>query len=245
MTKDISFLTKNLIAHRGLHDISKGIPENSIPAFKAAIEKNYIIEFDIHILKDNSIVVFHDDNLKRMVGVDKPIKDLTYDEIKQYKLSNTNSHIPLLQDVLNLVDGMVPLVIEYKYDVKPGRLERESIKILKNYKGDFAVKSFNPLSVYWFKKHYPNIIRGQLSSKFQDEPWSFMKKVIIKYMPFNFITKPNFISYDINSLPDKRIEKFRKDRPVICWTIKTKEEFNKAKKYCDNMVCENSKTKIL
>lgn len=245
MQKDVSFLTKNLIAHRGLHDISNGIPENSIPAFEAALKKNYLIEFDIHILKDNSVVVFHDDNLKRMVGVEKPLKDLTYEEIKQYKLLNTDNHIPLLQDVLNLVDGKVPLVIEYKYDVKVGRLEQESMKILKNYKGDFVVKSFNPLSIYWFKKHHPNIIRGQLSSKFQDEPWDFMKKVIIKHMPFNFITKPDFLSYDVNSLPDRRIEKFRKNKPVICWTIKTKAQFDKAKKYCDNLICENSRAKIL
>ncbi len=245
MIKDVSFLKQNLIAHRGLHDIKKGIPENSMPAFEAALKKGYLIELDIHILKDNSIVVFHDDNLKRMTGIDKKLKDLTYEEVKQYKLQKTDNYIPLLQDVLKLVDGKVPLVIEYKYDVISGSLEKESMKILKEYKGDFVVKSFHPLIVYRFKKYYPNIIRGQLSSKFKDDKWSLKKKVLFKNMPFNFITKPDFISYDINSLPDKRIEKFRKNKPVICWTIRTKEQFDKAKKYCDNLICENSQAKIL
>ena len=104
MIKDVSFLKQNLIAHRGLHDIKKGIPENSMPAFEAALKKGYLIELDIHILKDNSIVVFHDDNLKRMTGIDKKIKDLTYEEVKQYKLQKTDNYIPLLQDVLKLVD---------------------------------------------------------------------------------------------------------------------------------------------
>ena len=239
MKKDFDFIKQNLIAHRGLHNIKNGIPENSMAAFKKAIEKNYLIELDIHILKDNSVIVFHDDNLERMIGIKKELKHLTYNEIKDYKLLNTNEHIPLLQDVLNLIDGKVPLIIEYKFDVLSGRLEKESMKILNNYNGKFVVKSFNPTSVYWFKKHYPNIPRGQLSSDFKDEKWDFRKKVIIKNMLFNFITKPDFISYDINALPNKKIEKIRLNKPVICRTIKTKEQLKKAKKYCDNYICEN------
>ena len=107
MKKDLSFLKENLIAHRGAHNINKGIPENSINAFKEAIKNNYIIELDIHLLKDNNIVVFHDDDLKRMTGVDKKLKDTTYEEIKDLKLQNTDNYIPLFKDVLDLINGKI------------------------------------------------------------------------------------------------------------------------------------------
>ena len=148
--KDLEFLKNNLIAHRGCHN--ELIPENSMPAFSKAIKNNLIIELDIHLLKDNKVVVFHDDNLKRMTGLDKPIKDLTYEEVRKLKLLNTNYKVPLLSDVLELINGKVPVIIELKYDTKYGLLESELLKILKNYKGLYAIKSFNPLSLYYFKK---------------------------------------------------------------------------------------------
>lgn len=112
--KEACFLTKNLIAHRGLHDVNGGIVENSIESFKLAIDKKYIIELDVHISKDGEIVVFHDDNLNRVTGVNKKISEVTYDEIKKLKLKNTDSYIPTLQEILMLVDGKVPLLIEIK-----------------------------------------------------------------------------------------------------------------------------------
>ena len=108
------FLTKSLIAHCGVHDIKNSIPENSIKAFEKAILKGYIIELDLHILKDDNVVVFHDDNLYSMTGVNKKIKDCTYNEIKNLKIQNTNSNIPLFKEVLELVKGRVPLLIELK-----------------------------------------------------------------------------------------------------------------------------------
>lgn len=116
--KDLKFLTKNLIAHRGMHNKEKGIPENSMKAFDEAVINNYIIELDIHILKDDVIVVFHDDNLERMTGVSKNIKSVTYNEIKNLYLNNTIYKIPLLEDVLKKIDGRVPIIIELKIDNK-------------------------------------------------------------------------------------------------------------------------------
>ena len=237
--KKTEFLTTTLIAHRGYHDIKNGIPENSIPAFERAIENKYIIELDVHILKDNKIVVFHDDNLKRMTEIDKEIKLTTYDEIKDLKLANTKYNIPLLTEVLSLVNNKVPIIIELKTDNKVGKLENELIKILNQYKGEFAVKSFSPLSVYWFKKHYPEIVRGQLASSFSNKNMSIEEKILLKNMVFNIFTKPDFISYDINALPNKRVEKIRKKHIVLGWTIKNNEQFEKGKKYCDNLICEN------
>ncbi len=239
MTKNMHFLKENLIAHRGMHDINKGIPENTIEAFKQAIKHHYLIEFDLHVLKDGNVVVFHDDTLKRMTGVDKKIKDTTYEEIKDLKLLNTNHHIPLFQDVLEVIDGKSGIIIELKHDVSCGILEKRTMEILKNYSGKFAIKSFSPLTVYWFKKHYPNIIRGQLSYGFHTYRGNFIKKYVLKNMLFNCITKPDFISYGIDSLPNKRVTKLRKKKLVLGWTIRTHEDLLKMKKYCDNYICEN------
>lgn len=167
--RNINFLSSALIAHRGYHNIQKGIPENSMLAFKEAIENNLIIELDVHILKDGNVAVFHDDNLMRMTGINKNIKDMNYNELKKIRLQETNQTIPLLVDVLKLIDGQVPLIIETKYDAKYGVLEKEVIKILQQYNGMFAVKSFNPFSVMYFKRKFPEAIRGQLASDFKDK----------------------------------------------------------------------------
>ena len=97
---------KKIIAHRGVFN-NKDIPENSLKSFREAVKLNYDVEFDIHLTKDNILVVFHDDNLKRMTGSDKNIQDCTYDEIKDLKLLNTNEHIPTLDEVLKVIDNKV------------------------------------------------------------------------------------------------------------------------------------------
>ena len=130
MKSDLNFLLSNLIAHRGYHSLNKSVTENSFPAFMLAIEKGYIIELDLHILKDGNVVVFHDDNLNRMTGVDKNIKDTVYSDIKNLRLQNTNNYIPLFKDVLDLINGRVPIIVEFKYDVKVGLLEKAAMDIL-------------------------------------------------------------------------------------------------------------------
>lgn len=239
MKKDLSFLTQNLIAHRGMHNIDKGIPENSLTAFAEAIKHNYIIELDLHILKDGKVVVFHDDNLSRMTGVSKNIKDCTYDEIKSLKLQNTDYYIPLFNEVLSLVDGKVPIVIEFKYDVKSGILEKEAMKLLDDYKGKYVIKSFSPFSVLWIKNHYPNVIRGFLSSNMKYEKFSFFKKCFLRSNLLLKLLDIDFISFAIDSFPDKKIKKFRNSHLVLGWTVRSKANFEKAKQYCDNLICEN------
>lgn len=237
--RNLDFLTDSLIAHRGYHNITIGIPENSILAFKKAIDSQLIIELDVHILKDGKVVVFHDDNLKRMTGIEKNIKDMTYNEIKNIKLQKTNETIPLFTDVLNLVNGKVPIIVELKYDVKCGVLEKEVIKILSNYSGEYAIKSFNPFSIDYFRKNKSEVIRGQLSTDFKNKKMPILKKLILRLMLFNFITKPDFISYDINALPSNKIKKLRKNKLILGWTIRSIEDLEKAQKYCDNYICEN------
>lgn len=239
MKRNIDFLKQNLIAHRGYWDMNSNIPENSLLAFQKAIDNNYIIELDVHILKDNKVIVFHDDNLKRMANIDKNLKDMYYKDIKELKLNNTNETIPLLEEVLELVDGKVPIIIELKYDVKCGILEKEVIKILKTYNGKYAIKSFNPFSINYFRKNFPDAIRGQLSSDFKDEKMNIIKRIFLSKMLYNIISKPDFISYDIRALPNKKVKKMKKNKLILGWTIKNKEDLEKAKIYCDNFICEN------
>ena len=240
--KNLDFLKNRPIAHRGLFDKENKIPENSMIAFRKAKEEGYPIELDVHLLEDGKVVVFHDDDLFRMTGVKKKIKDCTYNEIRDLNLSETEYKIPLFEEVLELIDGKVPILIEIKTDRKAGETEDKLVKILENYKGDFAVQSFNPLSVKWFKDNFSEIPRGQLASKFKNDKMFFLKKIFMKNLYLNFITKPDFVSYSIGDLPKKQVEKFRnKGNMVLCWTVRNKSDLEKSKKYCDNLIGENLK----
>ena len=229
--KNLNFLKQALIAHRGIHT---KYPENSLNAFKEAIKQNYIIEFDTHLLKDNTIVVFHDDNLKRMTGKNKKLKECTYEEIKNLKLQNTDNYIPKLEEVLSLINGKVPIIVETKYDQKTGLLEKELVKRLDKYKGDFCVKSFNPFSIRWFKKHRPNYIRGLLISM---KNKTALQKLIHTRI-ITFLTKPDFISCNYKLYNNKNILKHKKKRTVIAWTIKDNEKYLKYKDKFDNLIID-------
>lgn len=235
--KDLKFLKETIIAHRGVHN-EKDIIENSLEAFKEAVNKNYIIELDVHFLKDGEVVVFHDDNIERMTGINKNLKDCTYDEIRNIKLLNKNTYIPKFSDVLKLVDGKVPILIELKNDNKVGLLESSLVQILKKYNGKYAVQSFNPLSIMWFKNNYPNIIRGQLVCKFKNKKMDNIKKFIIKTMFFNIITNPDFISHSVDDLSYKEVNKIKKNKFILGWTVRNKERYDELIKYYDNLICE-------
>lgn len=235
--KNLDFLKSRLIAHRGYHNIKLGVAENSIKAFKKAMDNNYIIELDIHLLKDNNIVVFHDSNLKRVCGIDKKIEECTYDELLEYKLFNTNDKIPLLKDVLKLVDGTVPLLIEVKYYYKYGVLEKLLVELLNDYKGLYAIQSFYPKVIFWFKKNKKNIPVGLLSSDFKNS--NSLKRIVGKTLFFDILLNADFISYDIKAIPNLYIKSKRKKKLVLGWTIRNKKELYKMKKYCDNFICEN------
>ena len=235
--RDLKFLKETIIAHRGVHN-EKDIIENSLEAFKEAVNKNYIIELDVHFLKDGEVVVFHDDNIERMTGINKNLKDCTYDEIRNIKLLNKNTYIPKFSDVLKLVDGKVPILIELKNDNKVGLLESSLVQILKKYNGKYAVQSFNPLSIMWFKNNYPNIIRGQLVCKFKNKKMDNIKKFILKTMFFNIITNPDFISHSVDDLSYKEVNKIKKNKFILGWTVRNKERYDELIKYYDNLICE-------
>lgn len=236
----MNFLKDTLIAHRGYHDIKKGVPENSIAAFKRAVRYNYTIELDVHLTKDEKLVVFHDNNLKRVCGVNKIIEDCTYNELLKYNLFDTKYKIPLFEEVLKLVDGKVGLLIETKTSKFDGRLEKELVKRLDDYNGSFAIQSFNPISILWFKKNRKNYIRGLLSSDFKhNKNVSNLRKNIMKSLILDIILKTDFIAYDIKALPNSYVNSKRNRKLILAWTIRNKKNYDKAIKYCDNLICEN------
>ena len=224
--KNIDFLKKRIIAHRGIFD-NKKVPENSIKAFDDAIKKDYPIELDIHLTKDNEIVVFHDDSLERMTNKTGSISSYTLKELKKIKLLESDYFIPSLDEVLSLVNGKVPLLIELKGKSKKNILEKELIKKLDNYNGKFAIQSFNPFFLRYFKKYKKEYLRGLL---IPDRNYNYIKyKLAICY------SKPDFLSVG-KKLFNKKIV-LKRDIPIFAWTINKKEEEDKYKDCFDNLIC--------
>lgn len=230
------WLLKTPVAHRGLHSSGDGIPENSVKAYAAAIEKGYPIEMDIQLTKDNALVCFHDDSLKRMTGVDSLIWDKTLEEVESLSLAGTDEKIPLFDDFLKFVNGRTPIVIELKSQRTKGVIVDEAIKRLDNYKGDFVVQSFDPFIMREFRKKRPQFIRGQLvdKSRHKNLPWIADKLLGMAF--FNFTVKPDFMNMNVNYLPVKG--GMIKNRRLICWTIRSEEDRKKAEKYADNYIFE-------
>ena len=236
--KDLEFLSRSLIAHRGYHNNKKGIPENSVLAFKKAIDNNYLIELDVRLTKDKKLVVFHDDNLKRVCGVNKKVKDLTYKELLKYNLFDTTQKVPLFSDVIKLVNGRVPILIETKYHNRYGILEKILINELSNYKGLYAIQSFYPMSLLWLKRNTKHIPIGLLSSNFKND-LNQLKSIIGKTLILDLFFKTDFISYDIKGLPNNYLSYKRDKKKIVIWTIKNKKDYDLARQYTDALICEN------
>jgi glycerophosphoryl diester phosphodiesterase len=235
-----NWLTRVPIAHRGLHDPGAHCPENSLPAFERAVQFEFPIELDVRLLKDGRLVVFHDASLKRMTGVDKPIGDLTARDIESLTLVHTRCRIPFLEDVLSLVDGRVPLVIEIKNrGAEVGPLESILRAKLKKYDGEYAVEAFNPSSLKWFRKNAPHIIRGQLSGDFGRDPGTpAYRRAMLRNLLFNTWSRPDFIAYDFHCLPALAVRIACRNRPLIGWTTKSEKEHARAMRTCDNVIFE-------
>ena len=236
-----SWLVERCIAHRGLHNDE--FPENSLGAFQNAINNGYPIELDVHIISDGTLVVFHDDSLSRMTGKDGYLKNLTKFDLENYHLADTEYTIPTFEDVLTLIDGKVPLLIEVKNTNKVGALETKLLEMLRAYKGEYAIESFNPYVLEWFKNNAPDILRGQLAGFFKGEKLAFIKRFALKRMVLNKIAKPDFIAYEASRLPNRFVRKY-KSLPLIAWTVRSQKEYMKVVQYCDNVIFENFEPKI-
>lgn len=235
MQQTFNFITDKYIAHRGFHNSEN--PENTIGAFNRAIENGYAIELDVQMLKDGTVVVIHDNKLSRLCGVDKYLSNTTLEDLQNLYVLDTKWQIPTLKQVLEFVNGKTPLLIEIKNTLKVGELESKVYELLKEYNGEYAVQSFNPFSLEWFKLNAPNVLRGQLSSFFKGEDLSFIKKTLLKKLRLNKISSPHFISYNAQNLPNRYCNKCK--LPILAWTVRSQEEYMKVIKFVDNIIFEN------
>lgn len=238
--KDLTWIKEKLIAHRGLHSLDKKVPENTIAAFQLAIENDYGIEMDINVLGDGTVVVFHDITLNRLTGTSGNLKDLTYNDIENLRIHNTEERIPTLKSVLKFVDGRVPLLIELKPLGDNLLLCENFWEDIKDYKGAYGIHSFSPFIVNWFRKNHPEVIRGQITEYFRDDlKMKKFTKYLMKTMFFNKFTKPDFVNYGIKDLPNKYCDKaHKKGMCMISYASRNQEEFDMVKKHYDNSVFE-------
>ncbi|MEG0409716.1 MAG: glycerophosphodiester phosphodiesterase family protein [Erysipelotrichaceae bacterium] len=228
-------------AHRGFYSLKKHIPENSCQAFKRAVKHNLGIELDVQLTKDHKCIILHDYSLLRATGVDLQVDACDYASIKHLTLFDTDQKIPTLQEALDVIQGKVPIIVEVKQKGKNYRLCKEVSKILDRYPGKFMVESFNPYVVYWFKKHRPDYIRGQLSMNLkQDKNMPALLKLPAQYLCFNAILKPDFVAYDVShkdNLSFQCIHHLYKGNTVL-WTIKNKDHYQELKDQYDIMIFE-------
>ncbi len=216
---------KNIFAHRGYYD-NINIPENSIKAFQKALDNKLNIELDIQILKDNTIIVYHDYNLKRMTGLDKKVKDCTYEDIKKLTLLNTEEKIPLLKDVLNLINTKASLLIDIKNEHFSFNLESKLLNLLNQHKGNYYVSSFNLLSIIYLKRKKTKYNCGLIiynSTKFK----VFFTNIINKVLNSKYI-KVDFISCNKKGIKYLNQNLIKKNKlSTFVWTIKSKKEYLK------------------
>lgn len=232
---DFAEMKKYDYAHRGLHEKDLSVPENSMAGFKAAVEAGYGIEFDLQLTKDKKVVVHHDRSLKRVCGADVSIGDLTYKELQQYRLQNTEERVPLFSDVLALVDGRTPLIIELKHYDDADLLCPLVWELLRNYKGPYCVESFDPYTVQWFRKNHPYVLRGQLMGHFEgkdEECKGFFRALFWRNLWTNVLTRPHFEAYDVHFRNNisHRIACDKMKMQEVNWTLRTAEEY----KVCKN-----------
>ena len=233
-------------AHRGLH--GNGIPENSLAAYSNAIDNGYGIEIDVQLSSDGEIFVFHDHSAARMCGIDKKLSEMTAEEIKTLRLADTDEHIPTLAEVLTLVDARGPLLIEVKYYAETTKLCTLLAEALDSYDGSFAVQSFDPRVLRYFKKYRPRFARGQLVTKAAkrserkgtDAQNPFVS-FLLNHLLLNVLSRPDFISIQKNHTRELGFiiatEVFK--AKAFIWTVKNDKQYEFFKKQGYFSIFEN------
>ncbi len=209
------------IAHRGLHRADRSVPENSLAAFRDAAENGYAIELDVHLTADDRVVVFHDDSLRRVCGVEQDVEALTWRELRDLRLDGTGEHIPMLSDVLAEVRGRVPIVVELKTSPRRRELCERTWELLRAYNGDYCIESFDPRIVRWWRLNAPGVLRGQLSCTREQfgESATPVQAFFLSRLLCNFLGRPQFIAYGLDGkkpLLVRLVEKMGAMR--FCWT---------------------------
>lgn len=233
---DIAPFRKWLYAHRGLHDNGSDTPENSLRAFERAVAAGYGIELDVRLTKDGVPVVFHDNTLKRVCGAEGTVRQRTFEELQALSLFGTDQKIPRFEDVLKLVDGRAPLIVELKMEGTDVSVCPAADRLLSAYRGLYCVESFNPLGLLWYRRNRNGVVRGQLADAYHKEgkyrgPLYFL----LQNLMLNWLGKPDFIAY--NHRYPKALSRILCRRlfgsAAAAWTIRSREELERAEKQFD------------
>jgi glycerophosphoryl diester phosphodiesterase len=232
----VAFLNAQPFAHRGLH--GGGVVENSRAAFRAAIALGHGIETDVQAARDGEAMVFHDATLDRLTASAGDVAALTPTDLGQIRLTGTAETIPQLPEMLSLIAGRVPVLIEIK--AKGPRVAPLCLSVrraLEGYRGAAAIMSFNPLVAAWFAEHAARIVRGLVIS---EEGKTGAKGVVERWLSMTK-AKPDFLAYDVRDLPSKFASAARaRGIPVLTWTVRNAEEERRAFAHADEAIYERS-----
>lgn len=234
-------------AHRGLHDRSAGVVENSRAAIMAAVEAGYGIELDIQMSSDGEAMVFHDYKMDRLTGQDGFLRTRSGQELSLIKLKDSDEAVPTLAEVLALVDGRAPLLIEIKdqhlaLGPVDGRVEKRVADLLASYSGPTVLMSFNPHSVAMCRDHAPAIPRGRVTTDFRVEDWAHIpadRRAKLAALDDLESLGASFISHQHDVLGDDIVKTVKAaGLPVNCWTIRSREDEAAARRVADNITFE-------
>jgi len=239
-----SIFLEAAIAHRTLHDITDGRPENSIAGAAAAIKHGYGIEIDLQMSKDDVPMVFHDYSLERLTDEVGAVAQRTSKELGYIRLKHGDECIPTLEAFLKFIDGRVPLVVEIKdqdgaLGPNVGALERATCSVLKNYKGPTVLMSFNPHSVAKCAEFAPDIPRGLVTGTFLAKDWRFVpegRRMELAGIPDYDRVDACFISHHVMHLEDAVVTcRKQQGATILCWTVRTAMVEEVARKVADNI----------
>jgi len=238
--KDLTWIKTRLIAHRGLHAADGTVPENTMAAFAAAIDRGYGIEMDVNALKDGTVVVFHDKNLERLCGDPRRLVDVTLPEIRDLRILGTEERIPTLPEVLAFVAGRVPLLIELKPFGPYKPLCEWFMRDMEGYAGPWAMHSFHPGAVNWFRDTHPEVIRGQISEFFEDDKaMNPFVKFAMKHLLFNLVTRPDYVNYGVHDMPNRICDRIQKRGTVVIgYAARSQEQLDMMRSRYSNAVFE-------
>ena len=234
---------KRAFAHRGLYEKDQSVPENSLPAFRRAVEAGYGAELDVQETKDHRIVVFHDDDLKRACGRDGRICDYSFRELQEFPLFGTEERIPLFADVLAVFSGRQPLIVELKTVPDNPSLCAAVRKMLAEYEGAACIESFHPGIVRYFRRNDPERLRGQLSQPMKDYMNGTLKwtviGLILSRLFTNFTGRPQFIAYRLARKPLSVRACERLGAMKVCWTAREAGEHERRMAENDAVIFEH------
>jgi glycerophosphoryl diester phosphodiesterase len=231
------------IAHRGFHQNGTERPENSMPAFSAAVSRGYGIELDVQLTADGVPVVFHDFTLHRAAGDARRISELTFAELEEIPLFGSSQRIPRFSEVLRMVDGRVPMIIELKAMWKHRELCEKAARILDRYRGSYCIESFSPLALYWFRRHRPEVMRGQLATSLFREGkrrWWFFAWTLTWCLS-NRLCRPDFVAYNFefrNILPVRLMRRMYRCE-MAAWTIRSQADLEKSRSHFDVFIFDS------